>query len=143
MLCSHLPRRAHFRYIDADQEFRAALEAKANASPKEDEKTAIMLNNLGATCEKLHQPREADKLYRRAIAICEVTLPTGHARTEHIRSKLKALQVNRAMQPAPPLTCILAPPSLIPGPRMHSPPPLTLGPRRRARANEPVATGND
>ena len=84
---------APLRYIDADSEFRAALAAKAQASSTDDEKTAVILNNLGATCEKLHQPREADALYRRAIAICEATLPAGHARTAHIRSKLKTLQV--------------------------------------------------
>jgi hypothetical protein len=37
-------------------------------------------------------PHDAEAKYLRAIAICEAHLPSGHARTAHIRKKLHALQ---------------------------------------------------
>ena len=68
---------------------------------------AVVLNNLASTMEKLGSPREAQALYRQAIAICNASLPRGHPRLKHIQAKLAELELQLfsfpGMEPPPPM----------------------------------------
>ncbi|KAL1529276.1 hypothetical protein AB1Y20_000230 [Prymnesium parvum] len=88
------------RYSEAEHWFRGALHAQP--AEGDQDKTVVILNNLAATLEKLNQPREAEALYCQAIAICEASIPVNHARTTHIRAKLKKLQENLIVFPGLP-----------------------------------------
>ena len=59
-----------------------------------DAQIAVCYNNLAATLEKRGMPRDAEAMYKRAIAICEAKLRPDHPRIKHIRGKLKQLQAS-------------------------------------------------
>ena len=71
-----------------------------------DASLAVVYNNLAATVEKLGQPREAQALYRHAIAICNESLSPDHPRRKHIEGKLKELEAQLftfpGLEPPPP-----------------------------------------
>ena len=81
------------RYVEAERDFRRALELKSERLPPQDPQLAVVLNNLASTMEKLGSPREAQALYREAIVICNASLPPGHARLKHIQAKLAELEL--------------------------------------------------
>ena len=93
------------RYAEAELGFRRALEIKAEILPPHDPQLAVVLNNLASTMEKLGSPREAQALYRGAIAICHASLPPGHPRLKHIQAKLTELELQLfsfpGMEPPP------------------------------------------
>ena len=91
---------AHFkaaRYPEAERDFGKALKLKEEATPPSERmrnpQLAVVYNNLAATVEKRNSPRDAQALYRHAIAICNnAALPPDHPRVKHIHAKLAELE---------------------------------------------------
>jgi len=75
-------------YARAEVLFRQVLEA----CPDDSVQFGVVCNNLAATLEKRGMPREAELLYLKGLAHCELRFPPDHPRIKHITTKLQALR---------------------------------------------------
>src|SRR6476660_3430693 len=64
-------------YAEAEQAFRAALEAAEQLGP-DDTRVAVVLNNLASLCHNQRKIKEAQALYERALTIRRQALGANH-----------------------------------------------------------------
>src|SRR4029450_2806127 len=76
------------RYAEAEQAFRAALEAAEQLGPN-DTRVAVVLNNLASLCHNQRKIEEAQTLYERALAIRRQALGESHPM---VHQRFKKLQ---------------------------------------------------
>ena len=78
------------RYAEAEQAFRAALEAAEQLGPN-DTRVAVVLNNLASLCHNQRKIEEAQTLYERALAIRRQALGESHPMVAQSLNNLSSL----------------------------------------------------
>jgi len=130
-------------YVSAEQYLKAAVELQEASGGPMHPDLANTLNNLGVVCERLENPADAEKCYRRAYAIASAALDADHPfvvlSAKNLREFCDArnipFEAPAAPSPPPALTQPTEPPAARLEPRVHTsiPPPPQAVKRVSAR----------